>query len=102
MTPVVISKTGTGRSAVVSSDSFQNPFNIGIVIVASGTVTFNIEFSMDDPSRAAPTVWAVASGFSALTASANGAITIPNHALSINVTAGTGTVTAYIVQAGVR
>jgi hypothetical protein len=27
---------------------------------------------------------------------------VPHHALSINVTSGTGTVTAYIVQAGIR
>jgi multidrug transporter EmrE-like cation transporter len=102
MTPVTISKTGTGRSAVIASDSFQNPFNVGLVIVVTGTATFNIEISMDDPSMAVPTVYAVPSGFSALTASANGSITIPHHALSINVTSGTGTVTAYIVQAGIR
>jgi hypothetical protein len=102
MTPVTISKTGTGRSAVVASDSFQNPFNVGLVVVVSGTATYNIEFSMDDPSVVTPSVWAIDAGFSAKSASANGSITVPHHALSINVTAGDGTVTAYIVQAGVR
>ena len=102
MTPVTISKTGTGRSAVIASDSFQNPFNVGIVAVVSGTATFNIEISMDDPSVATPSVWAVDTGFSAKTASSNGSITVPHHALSINVTSGSGTVTAYIVQAGIR
>ena len=102
MTPVTISKTGTGRSAVIASDSFQNPFNVGIVAVVSGTATFNIEISMDDPSVATPSVWAVDAGFSAKTASTNGSITVPHHALSINVTSGSGTVTAYIVQAGIR
>ena len=102
MTPVTISKTGTGRSAVIASDSFQNPFNVGIVAVVSGTATFNIEISMDDPSNSTPSVWAVDAGFSAKTASTNGSITVPHHALSINVTSGSGTVTAYIVQAGIR
>ena len=102
MTPVIISKTGTGRSAVIASDSFQNPFNVGIVAVVSGTATFNIEISMDDPSVVTPSVWAVDAGFSAKTASTNGSITVPHHALSINVTSGSGTVTAYIVQAGIR
>ena len=102
MTPVTISKTGTGRSAVIASDSFQNPFNVGIVAVVSGTATFNIEISMDDPSVVAPSVWAVDAGFSAKTASTNGSITVPHHALSINITSGSGTVTAYIVQAGIR
>jgi len=102
MTPVTISKTGTGRSAVIASDSFQNPFNVGIVAVVTGTATFNIEISMDDPSVVTPSVWAVDAGFSAKTASANGSITVPHHALAINVTSGSGTVTAYIVQAGIR
>lgn len=102
MTPVTISKTGTGRSAVIASDSFQNPFNVGIIAVVSGTATFNIEISMDDPSVVTPSVWAVDAGFSAKTASTNGSITVPHHALSINVTSGSGTVTAYVVQAGIR
>jgi hypothetical protein len=102
MTPVTISKTGTGRSTVIASDSFQNPFNIGLVIVVTGTATYNIEISMDDLMVVTPSVWAVPTGFSALTASTNGFITVPHHALAINVTAGSGTVTAYIVQAGIR
>jgi hypothetical protein len=102
MTPITITKTGTGRSAVMAPDSFQNPFNVGVLVTVTGTATYNIEFSMDDPMTAAPTVWAVASGFSAATASASGSLTVPCHAISINVTSGTGTVTAQIVQAGVR
>lgn len=102
MTPVTISKTGTGRSAVIASDSFQNPFNVGIIAVVSGTATFNIEISMDDPSVVTPSVWAIDAGFSAKTASTNGSITVPHHALSINITSGSGTVTAYVVQAGIR
>lgn len=102
MTPVTISKTGTGRSSVIASDSFRTPFNVGLVVVVTGTATYNIEFSMDDPSMGTPSVWAVDAGFSAKSASANGSITVPHHALSINVTSGTGTVTAYVVQAGVR
>ena len=102
MTPVILSKTGTGRSAIIASDSFQNPFNVGLVVTISGSPTYNIEISMDDPSTGTPTVWAAPSGFSALTAAANGSITVPHHAMSINITGGTGTVTAYVVQSGVR
>ena len=102
MTPVTISNTGTGRSAVIASDSFQNPFNVGIIAVVTGTATFNIEISMDDPSVVTPSVWAIDAGFSAKTASTNGSITVPHHALSINITSGSGTVTAYVVQAGIR
>jgi hypothetical protein len=97
-----MTRTNTGRSTVIASDSFQNPFNVGLVITITGSPTFNIEISMDDPSTGTPSVWAAPTGFSALTAAANGSITVPHHALSINVTSGSGTVTAYIVQAGIR
>jgi hypothetical protein len=102
MTPVTISKTNSGRSTIIASDSFQNPFNVGLVITITGTPTYNIEISMDDPSTGTPSVWAAPTGFSALTAAANGSITVPHHALSINITSGSGTVTAYVVQAGIR
>ncbi len=102
MTPITISKTGTGRSAVVVPDSFQNPFNVGLLITVTGTATYNIEISMDDAMLAPPTIWTAATGFSALSASAVGSLTIPCHALSINITSGSGTVSAQIVQAGVR
>lgn len=102
MTPITISKTGTGRSAVVVPDSFQNPFNVGLLITVTGTATYNIEISMDDAMTGTPTTWAAATGFSALSASAVGSMTIPCHAMSINITSGTGTVLAQIVQAGVR
>lgn len=102
MTPVNISKTGTGRSAIAAIDSMTNPVNVGIAIVVDGTATFNIETSMEDPVLGTPTVWSIPASLSGLTASAVVALTIPCHAVSINVTAGTGTVSASIVQAGVR
>jgi hypothetical protein len=42
----------------------------------------------------------VASGFSALTASTGGSFTVPCKAICINITSGTGAVTASVVQAG--
>lgn len=102
MTPITLTKTGIGRSNICAADSFANPFNIGIVLVITGTATASIEISMDDPMTAAPIVWASPTGLSALTASAALALTTPCHAVSVNVTSGTGTATAYLVQAGIR
>jgi hypothetical protein len=99
-----ISQTGIGRSAVCAVDDFQAPFNIGIGAKLTGTATFNIEYSFDDPMAdgytAASATWYVASGFSGVSASTGGAFSIPCKALSINLTASTGTVTATIIQAG--
>jgi hypothetical protein len=49
MTPVTISKTGTGRSSIIASDSFQSPFNVGLAVTISGSATYNIEISMTTP-----------------------------------------------------
>ena len=106
MTPIIISKTGTGRSSVVVPDSFQNPFNVGLVLTVTGTVTFNVEVTMDDPMAKgfdpATAVWGVAPNLSGQTASSVASLTVPCHGISLNVTAGDGTISAQIVQAGVR
>lgn len=100
-----ISQTNSGRSAIRVVDDFQTPFNIGIgAKVTSGAPTFNIEYSFDDPNASGYTVagatWYVATGFSALTATTGGSFTVPCRAICINITSGTGAVTASIVQAG--
>jgi hypothetical protein len=99
-----ITQTGTGRSSVCAVDDFQAPFNIGIGTKVTGTATFNIEYSMDDPQAegysASTATWYVASGFSGISSSTGGAFTVPCKAISINITANTGTVVATIIQAG--
>lgn len=100
-----ISKSGTGRSAVCAVDDFQTPFNIGIgAAITSGAATFNIEYSFDDPMAAgysaSTATWYIATGFSGVSVSTGGSFTVPCKAISINITSGTGTVTASIVQAG--
>jgi hypothetical protein len=102
MTPVSVTQIGTGRSTVVAIDNFTNPFNVGLITTLSGTATYNIEISPQDAMDAAPTVWGVPAISNGLTAAAAVALTVPARALSINITSGTGTVTAYVVQAGIR
>lgn len=99
-----ISQTGTGRSAICAVDDFQAPFNIGIGAKLTGTATFNIEYSMDDPMAAgysaSTATWYIASGFSGLSSTTGGSFTVPCKAISINITANSGTVDATIIQAG--
>lgn len=99
-----ITATGVSRSNVCAVDDFQTPFNIGIGAKLTGTATFNIEYSFDDPMAdgytAAGATWYIASGFSGVSASTGGSFTIPCKAISINITASTGSVTATIIQAG--
>lgn len=99
-----LTKTGTGRSAICVVDDFQTPFNVGVAVSLSATGTFTVEYSLDDPNAAgyspASATWYVASGFTSGSAAIAGAITVPCRAVSLNVSANTGTVTAKIVQAG--
>ena len=99
-----ITATGVSRSNVCAVDDFQAPFNVGIGAKLTGSATFNIEYSFDDPAAdgytAAGATWYIASGFSGLTASTGGSLTVPCKAISINITANTGSVTATIIQAG--
>lgn len=99
-----LTKTGTGRSGICVVDDFQTPFNIGIAVSISATATFTVEYSLDDPTAAgydpATAAWFVAPGFTSGSAAVAGALTIPCRAISLNVSASTGSVTAKIVQAG--
>jgi hypothetical protein len=100
-----ITQSGTGRSNICAVDDFQAPFNIGIgAKLVSGSATFNIEYSFDDPMVAGYTpsgaTWYVATGFSGASTTVGGSFTIPCKAISINITANTGTVTATVIQAG--
>lgn len=102
MAPVSVTQAAVGRSTVLALDNFANPFNIGLHIVVTGSATFNIEISPQDAMDAVPTVWTAPAGLSGLSASAAVDLQIPARAISINMTAGTGSVTLYLVQAGER
>ena len=95
-----VSKTGTGRSAIINVDSFQGVFNVGLFIALTGSATFNIEVTSDDPTSASPTNWFTVSGLTGLTAGSAISLTVPCNAVSINVTGGAGTVALTTVQSG--
>jgi hypothetical protein len=102
--PAILKQTGVGRSTVWSPDFFQDPFNIGIgCVVSGGAATYNIEHTFDDANTIAgglgSVTWFQNSGITGATANANGNYQFPVRFISINVTGGTGTVTATLIQA---
>ena len=101
-----ISQTGVGRSTVVRElSSFTNPYNVGLIAVVTGTATFNIEITPDDPMLVAAgslSPWVIEPNFSAKTATTVASSTVPAKGISINITSGTGTVDLYIIQAGMK
>lgn len=101
-----ISLTDAGRSAIITVDDFQTPFNVGLAAkITAGTPTFSIQYSLDDPNASGYTVagatWFGVTGLSAVTATSSAALTVPCRAICIYMASGqTGTVELTAVQAG--
>lgn len=101
MRPQVVSKTGTGETAVVVVDHYRNPFNIGFAVVVSGTITYTVQHTFDDilNSSVTPT-WFSHEELAGQTASADGNYAFPVRAIRLSNTAGSGTTTLTAIQAG--
>ena len=101
--PATQTQTGTGTSTAIALDDFQAPFNVGIIATVTGSVSaYTLEYSLDDPMTVLPAnaTWAAAPNFSALSATASGAFSVPSKAIRINIATGTGTVVLKVIQAG--
>lgn len=99
MRPQVIQQTGVGQSAWIPMDYKQSPFNVGMGAVVSGTVTYQVEHTFDDPYVIGGTPVAfVHSSMTGLSANGDGNYAFPIRAIRVNVTAGTGSATLTILQ----
>lgn len=99
MRPKVITQTGVGTSApfIVNWRGGPGGFSISVATVATGTVTYNIEYCFDDLLSGATATWFTGPVTGATTSQVVN-ITTPCTAIRVNVTAGTGTATATIHQ----
>lgn len=103
MRPVFISQTGVGATRWVNPSWHVAPFSLNIAVEVSGTATFNIETTNDDYfTPPVGTVNVQPTSVSSATGAVSLALTAPVLGWRINVTSGTGTVTAQAVQAGIR
>lgn len=104
--PVIkLTQTGVGRSRVHVPDTFRDPFNIGIGCVVTGTVTFVVQHTFEDvtdPAFNSATATWFDNSMGSKSANADGNYAFPVNGISVNVTAGTGSVTVYLLQAGAR
>lgn len=105
MRPIVLAQTGVG-SKVSNVNWRQHDFKIGFGCVASGTVTYTIRHTFDNPADfngeadyIANANWFAHETITGETASADGNYAFPIMAVMLDVTAGTGTVEATFLQA---
>lgn len=103
MRPVVYTVTGVGSSKVYVVDTYISPSNMGLAVVVSGTITYKVQYTFDDVFAAGytpssgnwfdhPTLVGSASG--------NSNVAYPVTGIRLLTTAGTGSATLTIIQAG--
>lgn len=108
MYPVSVRVLGTGVSTPVIPDSFQNPFNIGIGVVATNA-TYSVQHCFDYSTVMSPTwngtgsvTWMDNSGITGTSlATCNGNYAFPVAAIRLNVTSANATsvVSMMLIQA---
>jgi hypothetical protein len=93
-----------GQSQIVVLDKFLTPFQVEVDAVISGAATYGVQCSNDDPFSGNPptnfTTTPPAPIPAGTAASAQGSVLVPVRQLFVSVTAGAGSVTFRIVQAG--
>jgi hypothetical protein len=97
----IATKTGTGSSNVLPMDLYISPFNVGFGVVATGTVTYTVQHTFDNPQTVTSPVWFSHPTIAAKSDNQDGNYAFPVAAIKVLVTAGTGTATMTLIQAGV-
>lgn len=95
-----VSKTGTGSSSALVMNTNQTPFNVGFGVVVSGTVTYSVQHTFDDPAVGFST-WFSHPTIAGKTDNQDGNYAFPVTGVKVLVTAGDGTATMNLVQAGI-
>ena len=96
----IVSQTGTGSSDEIVVNTNVTPCNIGFGVVVSGTVTYTVQHTFDDPAVGF-TTWFDHPTVASENANADGNYAFPVTGIKVAVTAGSGTATMKLVQAGI-
>lgn len=97
----VVSQTDTGSSDAIVINTNTNPCNIGFgVTIDSGSPTYTVQHTFDDPAVGF-TTWFDHPTVVGETADADGNYAFPITGVKVAISAGTGTVTMKLVQAGI-
>jgi len=104
MRPIRITVDGVGVSLPIPIDQYLNPTDIGLGVTVTGAATYTIEHTFDDvfdPGFDPVTAqWFPHPTLAGLAVSADGNYAFPPSACRINQTAGVGSTTLNLIQAG--
>jgi hypothetical protein len=106
-TTINIGTTATGSTRWVRCNTYLTPFAVNLTTQLSGSVTYQGETTADDfwtatnnPAMNTTPVVNVATAIASGTTAAATPLTSPVTGVRLTVTAGTGTLTAQVIQAG--
>lgn len=104
MRPVSYSVTGVGTSNVNATDHYVSPFNVALSVIVTGTITYTVQYTFDNvfaktfnPSTA---TWTDHPSLTSQTTTKDSNIAYPVQGIRLKTTAGTGTATLTMIQAG--
>jgi hypothetical protein len=97
----VVSQTNTGSSAIIPMNLDSTPFNVGFGVTITGTPTYTVQHTFDNPWTTASPVWFNHPTVAAEDANADGNYAFPVAAIKVVITSGTGTATLTVIQAGI-
>jgi len=106
--PVVVLITANGATVVYSRtvplNTYGNPFNVGLAVAVTGTITYTVEHTFDqvfaanfNPDNA---TWYDTTNLTGLSAKQDGNYAFSATGVRIKSTAGSGTATLTIIQSG--
>jgi hypothetical protein len=98
MRPKTFTVTGVGTSPTIPLDWRSHNFQCSIQCDVTGTATYTIQHTLNDPFGSDPINWLDNSGVKAKSESTDGNYILPVRAIRLNVTSGTGTVKMTVVQ----
>lgn len=99
---------GAKATPVIPCDLYLTPTNISLQVTVTGAATYTVEYTNDDVfavgynPNAASSQWTALTGMTAATANASTTIVSPVTAVRMRQTAGAGSTTLRVVQAGVQ
>ena len=94
------SQTGTGSSSAIVVNTNTNPINIGFGVIVTGTATYTVQHTFDDPAVGFST-WFDHPTVADQTTNQDGNYAFPVTGIRLTVTAGNGNATLKLIQAGI-
>jgi hypothetical protein len=95
-----VSQTGVGSSNNIVVNTNVTPVNIGFGVIVTGTVTYTVQHTFDDPAVGF-TTWFSHPTVVDETTNQDGNYAFPVTGIKLLVTAGTGTAALQLIQAGI-